>query len=87
MLEMLWVGGPYDFSVSPSPFGLDFGTSDSGLTILCPGIEARPRCVGVQLLLPQKDEHYQQGQHTHCERGGARSWERCDLPGDQGDRE
>ena len=32
------VGGPYDFSVSPSPFGLDFGTSDfgtldSGLTI------------------------------------------------------
>ena len=35
------VGGPCDFSVSPSPFGLDFGTldfgtSDSGLTIfLC----------------------------------------------------
>ena len=32
-------GGPWDFSVSPSPFGLDFGTldfgtSDSGLTIL-----------------------------------------------------
>ena len=32
------VGGPCDFSVSPSPFGLDFGTldfgtSDSGLTI------------------------------------------------------
>ena len=32
-------GGPCDFSVSPSPFGLDFGTldfgtSDSGLTIL-----------------------------------------------------
>ena len=32
------VGGPYDFSVSPSPFGLDFGTSDfvtldPGLTI------------------------------------------------------
>ena len=32
------VGGPYDFSVSPSPFGLDFGTLDfgtldSGLTI------------------------------------------------------
>ena len=32
-------GGPYDFSVSPSPFGLDFGTlvfgtSDSGLTII-----------------------------------------------------
>ena len=26
-------GGPCDFSVSPSPFGLDFGTSDSGLTI------------------------------------------------------
>ena len=31
-------GGPYDFSVSPSPFGLDFrtldfGTWDSGLTI------------------------------------------------------
>ena len=30
-------GGPCDFSVSPSPFGLDFGTldfgtSDSGLT-------------------------------------------------------
>ena len=33
-----WVGGPCDFSVSPSPFGLefgtlDFGTSDSGLKI------------------------------------------------------
>ena len=32
-------GGPCDFSVSPSPFGLDFGTldfgtSDSGLTKL-----------------------------------------------------
>ena len=24
-------GGPCDFSVSPSPFGLDFGTSDFGL--------------------------------------------------------
>ena len=34
---MLVGGGPCDFSVSPSPFGLDFGTldfgtSDSGLT-------------------------------------------------------
>ena len=33
-----WLGGPCDFSVSPSPFGLDFGTldfgtSDLGLTI------------------------------------------------------
>ena len=33
-----WVGGPWDYCVSPSPFGLDFGTldfgtSDSGLTI------------------------------------------------------
>ena len=33
------VGGPCDFSVSPSPFGLDFGTldfgtSDLGLTII-----------------------------------------------------
>ena len=33
-----WGGGPCDFSVSPSPFGLDFGTldfgtSDLGLTI------------------------------------------------------
>ena len=33
------VGGPWDFSVSPSPFGLDFGTlafgtSDLGLTII-----------------------------------------------------
>ena len=33
------VGGPWDFSVSPSPFGLDFGTLDFGtldlgLTIL-----------------------------------------------------
>ena len=32
-------GGPCDFSVSPSPFGLDFGTldfgtSDLGLTII-----------------------------------------------------
>ena len=24
-------GGPWDFSVSPSPFGLDFGTLDFGL--------------------------------------------------------
>ena len=35
------VGGPCDFSVSPSPFGLDFGTldfgtSDLGLTIMFP---------------------------------------------------
>ena len=34
----MWGGGPCDFSVSPSPFGLDFGTldfgtSDLGLTI------------------------------------------------------
>ena len=28
-----WLGGPCDFSVSPSPFGLDFGTLDLGLTI------------------------------------------------------
>ena len=26
-------GGPCDYCVNPSPFGLDFGTSDSGLTI------------------------------------------------------
>ena len=37
------VGGPCDFSVSPSPFGLDFGTLDfgtldSGLTISRLGI-------------------------------------------------
>ena len=36
------VGGPWDFSVSPSPFGLDFGTldfgtSDLGLTIFYRG--------------------------------------------------
>ena len=35
-----WGGGPCDFSVSPSPFGLDFGTSDSGLTILCQNISS-----------------------------------------------
>ena len=28
------VGGPCDFSVSPSPFGLDFGTSDFGTSDL-----------------------------------------------------
>ena len=28
-----WGGGPCDYCVSPSPFDLDFGTSDSGLTI------------------------------------------------------
>ena len=28
---MWWGGGPWDFSVSPSPFGLDFGTLDFGL--------------------------------------------------------
>ena len=27
---MWWGGGPCDFSVSPSPFGLDFGTLDFG---------------------------------------------------------
>ena len=27
------MGGLCDFSVSPSPFGLDFGTLDLGLTI------------------------------------------------------
>ena len=26
-----WGGGPCDFSISPSPFGLDFGTLDFGL--------------------------------------------------------
>ena len=26
-----YVGGPWDFSVSPSPFGLDFGTLNFGL--------------------------------------------------------
>ena len=25
-----WCGGPWDSSVSPSPFGLDFGTLDFG---------------------------------------------------------
>ena len=29
-----WVGGPWDFSVSPSPFGLDFGTLDFGTSDL-----------------------------------------------------
>ena len=29
------VGGPCAFSVSPSPFGLDFGTLDFGLTMTC----------------------------------------------------
>ena len=28
-----WGGGPCYYCVSPSPFGLDFRTSDSGLTI------------------------------------------------------
>ena len=28
------LGGPWDFSASQSPFGLDFGTLDSGLTII-----------------------------------------------------
>ena len=27
---MWWGGGPCDISVSPSPFGLDFGTLDFG---------------------------------------------------------
>ena len=37
MLEVGWVGvgdGPCDLRVSPSPFGLDFGTLDLGLTIV-----------------------------------------------------
>ena len=29
-----WVGGPCDFSVSPSPFGLGFGNWDLGWTIV-----------------------------------------------------
>ena len=29
-----WGGGPWDFSVSPSPFGLDFGTLDFGTSDL-----------------------------------------------------
>ena len=28
-----WGGGPCDYCVSPSPFDLEFGTSDLGLTI------------------------------------------------------
>ena len=32
------VVGPCDFSVSPSPFGLDFGTLDFGLTIGLKGL-------------------------------------------------
>ena len=28
------VGGPCDYCVNPSPFGLDFGTLDLGLTII-----------------------------------------------------
>ena len=31
MLKSYGVGGPCDFSVSPSPFGLNFGTLDFGL--------------------------------------------------------
>ena len=29
-----WCGGPCDFSVSPRPFGLDFGTLDFGTSDL-----------------------------------------------------
>ena len=41
-------GGPCDFSVSPSPFGLDFGTldfgtSDLGLTIKVPKKKERKK--------------------------------------------
>ena len=31
MVKSYGVGGPCDFSVSPSPFGLDFGTLDFGI--------------------------------------------------------
>ncbi len=34
LLLVVEVVGPCDFSVSPSTFGLDFGTLDLGLTIL-----------------------------------------------------
>ena len=45
------VGGPCDFSVSPSPFGLDFGTldfgtSDLGLTIYLPFL--RNTCISLK---------------------------------------
>ena len=45
-------GGPCDFSVSPSPFGLDFGTLDFGLgldTISNPLQTPRFNCVGVMI--------------------------------------
>ena len=36
-----WGGGPCDFSVSPSPFGLDFGPLDFGTSGLGLTIELR----------------------------------------------
>ena len=49
------VGGPCDYCVSPSPFGLDFGTldfgtSDLGLTIKFPTVSGFRRgefCFGI----------------------------------------
>ena len=40
--QLEWGGGPCDFSVSLSPFGLDFGTLDLGLTLLVQSVEVFP---------------------------------------------
>ena len=42
-----WGGGPCDFSVSPSPFALDFGTLDFGT--LDPGLTASHTVNNVKL--------------------------------------
>ena len=34
-----WVGGPYDFSVSPRPLGFWFGTKGLGAKGLGPGLD------------------------------------------------
>ena len=57
--------GPCDFSVSPSPFGLDFGTLDFGTSVSGSTINAVPlffnnkirRARGLLDLLPEPRSH------------------------------
>ena len=57
------VGGPCDFSVSPSPFGLDFGTLDFGTSDL--GLTTSPG-----YLLPLHGEVLEQKHAIYDSSGG-----------------
>ena len=61
-----WGGGPCDFCVSPSPFGLDFGTldfgtSDSGLTTIS---TSEMRESTSEMITPAQSDHGSPRQHS-----------------------